>query len=157
MIMDYQYDWKVLLGQANEELSKYGTEIKVIEKEYRRNDILIVKKDHDTPVVFAEDVRSSDLAENIEGALSSAILMIGSDAKKKARKEKLHTYRELNASEVSLFAKYSSSQLFFLMPDDTIESVSELSEFENRDGVFVCREQDYEPAMILAEEQENDA
>ena len=155
--MDYQFDWKVLLEKANEELSKYGTEIKVIAKEYRRNDILIVKKDREAPVIFAEDVGNSDLSENIEGALSSAILLIGADIKKRSKKENLHTYREINDREACLFMKHPSYPLFFLLPDDSIESVSELSEFENREGTFVCREQDYEPAMILAEEHEDDA
>ncbi len=160
MIMDYQS--QNLLEQANKELAQFGTEIKVVENENHRYDILIVSKDQEQPTISAEGVRSNQLPERIENTWSYALLMIERNAKKQALKVRLHTYRELKGDaqdgEVSMFAKYTEYPLLFLLPNGTIESVRNASDgassFKDRKGVFVCREEDYEQAMIQIEEHE---
>ena len=160
MIMDYQS--QALLEQANKELAEFGSQIKIVDNGNRRCDILIVKKGQEQPTISAENVGYSDLIEYIRNAWSCAVVTIKRDAERLANEEKFHTYRELTGGahdgEVSLFIKYADYPLLFLLPNGTIESVREASRgaasFEDREGVFVCREEDYEPAMIQIEEHE---
>lgn len=153
----------MLVDKANEDIKKYGKKIH-FEKEFEDEDyycvdILDINDEGEATglVNFADNYFEHELPEVIQDAWD----YVKDIERMKETQQGLICYRKLSGwthDLPALFCSLTEFPLFFADINGTIEDVDDnggIDAYEDRKGCFVCRPEDYEPALRQIEDHDN--